>query len=322
MTAEEYVAGLPLILDEVAVRRVERISPSFVRLELGGDCLADFGVDGRLYDQRFKLIFPNAAGGLPTFADADESWWTTWRQIPENERGSMRTYTIRDVAGQGDRTRLVVDIVVHEHGDQTGPGNDWALQASVGDRLMTMAPRRGHDFGGIEFAPGAASTLLIVGDETALPAVSGILRDLDASARGTVVVEVPVADDVLHDVRGPAGVEVVWLPRDGASRGERLRAAVLERLAADVAGAAPAVGDDEVDPDLWETPRYSSSGESVSGTKVVRGVGTPYAGLYAWIAGESKRVTGLRRHLVSGLGIDRSQVAFMGYWREGVAMRS
>ena len=49
---------------------------------------------------------------------------------------------------------------------------------------------------------------------------------------------------------------------------------------------------------------------------------TPYAGLYAWIAGESKVVTGLRRRLVNELGVDRGQVAFMGYWREGVAMRS
>ena len=33
-------------------------------------------------------------------------------------------------------------------------------------------------------------------------------------------------------------------------------------------------------------------------------------------------VTGLRRHLVKELGVDRSQVAFMGYWRRGVAMKS
>jgi NADPH-dependent ferric siderophore reductase len=44
-------------------------------------------------------------------------------------------------------------------------------------------------------------------------------------------------------------------------------------------------------------------------------------GLYAWIAGESKVVTGLRRALVSDLGLNRSQVAFMGYWRRGVPMR-
>ena len=45
------------------------------------------------------------------------------------------------------------------------------------------------------------------------------------------------------------------------------------------------------------------------------------AGRYFWIAGESGVVTTLRRHLVKDLGIDRAQVAFMGYWRRGVAMR-
>ncbi len=33
-------------------------------------------------------------------------------------------------------------------------------------------------------------------------------------------------------------------------------------------------------------------------------------------------VTSLRRLLVTRLGMDRRQVAFMGYWRRGVAMRS
>ena len=54
----------------------------------------------------------------------------------------------------------------------------------------------------------------------------------------------------------------------------------------------------------------------------MRVVGHEFDDLYAWIAGESKMVTGLRRALVKDLGIDRHQVAFMGYWRLGVAMRS
>jgi NADPH-dependent ferric siderophore reductase len=40
-------------------------------------------------------------------------------------------------------------------------------------------------------------------------------------------------------------------------------------------------------------------------------------GVYAWIAGECSVVTGLRRHLVRDLGVDRRSVAFMGYWRAG-----
>ncbi|XNN89399.1 SIP domain-containing protein [Curtobacterium flaccumfaciens] len=41
--------------------------------------------------------------------------------------------------------------------------------------------------------------------------------------------------------------------------------------------------------------------------------------VYAWIAGEAGCVKELRRHLVRGVGIDRKQVAFMGYWRHGKA---
>ena len=80
------------------------------------------------------------------------------------------------------------------------------------------------------------------------------------------------------------------------------------------------VADEEVDPDLWETPAYSSSGEDVDQPQRV--LGHDADGLYAWIAGESKVVTGLRRALVKDLGVDRHQVAFMGYWRVGVSMQS
>ena len=90
MTVEEntYVASLPMLLTELEVVRAERVSPSFVRVELGGAELADFGTPGPVFDQRIKLIFPNAAGELPSFADADESWWTTWMEIPEAERSA------------------------------------------------------------------------------------------------------------------------------------------------------------------------------------------------------------------------------------------
>ena len=65
---------------------------------------------------------------------------------------------------------------------------------------------------------------------------------------------------------------------------------------------------------LWETPAFSGLGEELPDAG-------NHADRYFWIAGESGVVTTLRRHLVKDLGIDRSQVAFMGYWRKGVAMR-
>lgn len=322
MTAtNEYVATLPMVLDEVEVSSVERVSPSFVRIELTGPAIAECGTNGPLFDQRMKIVFPNAAGTLPSFAGMDETWWETWMQIPEDERGSMRTYTIRDLAGSGAGSRLLVDIVVHEPDEHSGPGNEWALRARPGDRLIILAPRVGHEFGGIEWSPGTATRLLLAGDETAVPAIRGVLRDLPADAVGAAFLEVPAADDIQRDLAVPEGVEVTWLPRGDAPRGASLHAAVIAWLTG-TAETAPQVSDDEIDPDLWETPVHSSSGEQVADATQVPMADTPHAGLYAWIAGESRIVTGLRRRLVNELGIDRGQVAFMGYWREGVAMRS
>jgi NADPH-dependent ferric siderophore reductase len=305
---------LPLIFAEVEVVAVERLGPTFLRVELGSPELAEFGVDGLRYDQRIKLIFPDpVTGGITSTEGADASWFTTWLEQPAEERGHMRTYTIRDVRGSGERTTFVVDMVLHLEGDLVGPGSTWASTAVVGDRIVVLAPRRGHFYGGIEFVPTPGADLLLVGDETAVPAVCTVLEQLPADARGTAFLEVPHADDV-QDTDGPVGVEVVWLARDGAELGRGLHDAVVAHLG--IPGAQVDVAEDEVDPDLWETPTHSSSGEEVAGD--VGGVG----GTYAWIAGESKVVTGLRRHLVNELGFDRSQVAFMGYWRRGVAMKS
>ena len=190
-------SDLPMIVDEVEVVAVDHISPTFVRVELGGAALSEFGVDGPLYDQRIKLVFPNDAGKLASFAGADESWFSTWLAIPEAERGHMRTYTVRSTRGSGEQTRIVVDFVLHLAEPATGPGSAWAARAAVGDRLVTIAPRRGQPFGGIEFAPDDARSLLLVADETAVPAVSSILDDLPDGTHGAAFLEVPETGDVL-----------------------------------------------------------------------------------------------------------------------------
>lgn len=313
-------AQLPLVLALVQVVQTQRLSPAFVRVELGGPALADVGVDGPLLDQRIKLLLPGPHG-LPDLDSADlqrPGWYAAWQALPEEVRGHLRTYTIRSLRGTGADTRLVVDLVLHLEPGATGPGARWGAHAQVGDRVGLVAPRRGVPFGGIEFTPGSAGRLLLVADETAVPAVGGILDGLPDDAAGTAYLEVPSAADRL-DLSPPPGVRVVWLPRGDAPHGERLCRAVfalfgLEANATATATATDA-GDDQIDPALWETPSYSSSGEPVlPGSE-------PVGGLYAWVAGEAGTVTALRRHLVRDAGLDRSQVAFMGYWRQGVAMR-
>jgi NADPH-dependent ferric siderophore reductase len=183
--------------------------------------------------------------------------------------------------------------------------------ASAGDELLVIGPRRGREEdGGIEYAPGDARAILLAGDETAAPAIARILEDIDRETQGVAFIEIPEDADILP-IATPPGVEVRWLPRSGDAHGTRLIPAVLDHLGA----SAPAViADVDTEDPLWETPTFSSLGEAVA-------AGANHADRYFWIAGESGVVTTLRRHLVKDLGVDRSQVAFMGYWRHGVAMR-
>jgi NADPH-dependent ferric siderophore reductase len=207
---------------------------------------------------------------------------------------------------------LVVDFVLHLAPGSTGPASRWADAASLGDELLVIGPRRGRkEDGGIEYAPGDARAILLAGDETAAPAIARILEDVDRDTQGVAFIEIPEDADILP-IATPPGVEVRWLPRSGDAHGTRLIPAVLDHLGA--AGVAPPIQDVETDDPLWETPTFSSLGESVSEAE-------NHADRYFWIAGESGVVTTLRRHLVKDLGVDRSQVAFMGYWRHGVAMR-
>ncbi|MER7606340.1 siderophore-interacting protein [Nocardioides sp. NPDC127503] len=301
------------ILARVSVRSVERLSPSFARIELAGDDLADFGNDGPTLDQRIKLLFPATPGVLPELTAED--WYTEWLALPEDERPRMRTYTIRSIEGEGIEKRLYVDFVLHPGAH--GPGSDWAGAAKPGDEILVAGPKLGEPYGGIEWLPGDATRLLLVGDETAVPAIVSILESLPADATGSAFLEVPVAGDV-QEVSAPEGLQVSWLPREGAPVGGPALAAVggllgFEATPDDVTSV------EVEDPDLWETPDYSSSGEEVASTE--SGAGSGEDGRYAWIAGESRMVTALRRHLVNELEMPRKQVAFMGYWREGVSMK-
>ena len=283
---------------DAEVASARRLSPAFVRLTLTGPDLDDFADNG--FDQRFKLVLPDTHGSydaLPRHHD----WYAAWRQLPDDRKNPIRTYTARAV--RPGRREVDVDLVLHGDG---GPASRFARRAAVGDRLVVLGPNALSDepHGGLEFRPptGHAGPLLLVGDATAVPAVLSILEWLSSDCVGEVVLEVPEAEDFL-DVPGSVGVRTTWLARNGGS--SRLPGAVsdaVRRLAIDVArpGRPTAVPEDEED--LWEVP---DGGEA--------------DGLYAWIAGESSVVKELRRLLVRDLGIDRRSVAFMGYWRQGHA---
>ena len=318
MSAETTTERPTYVLARAEVRAVNRVSPSFVRVTFGGDELFDFGTPGEVFDSRIKLIFPPASGVLPTLDRENGDWWGSFLAVPEEERGSMRTYSVRDLrADDATGTEVDVDFVLHLEPGLTGPASLWASTAAVGQELYLVGPRRGVDagaHGGAEYAPGTATAVVLVGDETAAPAIARILEDAPRDLRGVAFIEVPSPADILR-IDVPSGVEVHWLPRDaGEPHGLRLIPAVLAYLGDADAADEIRVKDIETEDLLWETPEYSGLGEEIAAAEAP-------AERYFWIAGESGVVTTLRRHLVKDLGIDRSQVAFMGYWRRGVAMR-
>lgn len=316
MSAETATTEKPAyVLARAEVRGVERVSPNFLRVTFGGDELDEFATPGNVFDARIKLIFPPASGILPPLDRDTDDWWGSYLAVPEDERGSMRTYSVRDLRVSDAGTEVDVDFVLHLAPGLSGPASRWASTASIGQELFLIGPRRGRvGLGGVEYAPGAASSVLLVGDETAAPAIARILEDAPRDLRGCAFIEVPEPADALP-IDAPAGVEVRWLPRaQGEAHGFELIPAVLAHLGDDDAGDEIRVKDIDGEDLLWETPAYSASGEEIA-------VADAPADRYFWIAGESGVVTTLRRHLVKDLGIDRGQVAFMGYWRRGVAMR-
>ncbi|MFT4258982.1 siderophore-interacting protein [Microbacterium sp.] len=302
------------------VRAVERVSPSFVRItfasaDAGIDTLGDFGTPGDVFDARIKIIFPPEPYAIPPIDRDADDWWGSYLAAPEAQRGSMRTYSVRELRVTEAGTEVVVDFVLHLEPGLTGPASSWASTAEVGQPVFMVGPRRGipaAEHGGAEYAPGAARSVLLAGDETAAPAIARILEDAPRDLRGQAFIEVPTASDLL-DIDAPSGVEVNWLPRRGGEQhGSALIPAVLACLGDEPASVE--VLDIDGEDLLWETPDYSGLGEEIAPV-AERG------DRYFWIAGESGVVTTLRRHLVKDLGVDRAQVAFMGYWRRGVAMR-
>ncbi|WP_127784370.1 siderophore-interacting protein [Rhodococcus sp. X156] len=309
-----------LLAFPVTVAAVQRLSPSYLRITFRGADLAQFHRGGPLgtRDLRVKVIVPGELGDPWAPLDLSPGWYPRWLATDPRVRGCMRTYTVRGLRLDLPVPELDLDFVLHLDADgHGGPATQWAAAAAVGDPITILGPNQatGGVLGGIEWHPPRASEehpvrVLLAGDETAVPAVTSVLATLPAGYHGQAILEVPCAEDTFA-VTTPSQVEVVWLPRDGRPHGAALATAVRAALA-DVPPATasrdapPADVLPEVDIDrdiLWEAANDEDGSSS----------------FYAWIAGEAATVRDLRRHLVRDLGVDRTDVAFMGYWRLGRA---
>ncbi|MFH8799385.1 siderophore-interacting protein [Streptomyces sp. NPDC017936] len=278
----------PFRFFSLQVARTRRLGPSLVRVSFAGEDLRHFFSDG--YDQSLSLFLPHPGQSEPRVChELGDGWWQAWRELPDDVRAVMRSYTLRSVRRDalGRTTGIDVDFVLHGVGPgacaPAGPASRWASRATPGDRVVLLGPAIA-DNRAIRFrAPQDTDLVLLWGDETALPAISSILESLPAGLPVRAWLEVHDAGTV-QDLATPADAEITWLVR-----GER---------AADGADGAEC---------------------SPMALGALRDARLPLARRpYVWIAGESGCVKHLRRHFVGERGIDRRRVTFVGYWRQGL----
>ncbi|MFE6945302.1 siderophore-interacting protein [Streptomyces chartreusis] len=269
----------PFRFFSLQVVRTRRLGPSLVRVSFAGEDLRHFFSDG--CDQSLSLFLPHPGQTEPQVpVELGDGWWQGWRELPDDVRAVMRSYTLRALRRNPDE--IDIDFVLHgiEPGAATpaGPASRWASRAAAGDRVLLLGPAVA-DNRAIRFRPPQDTDLVVIwGDDTAVPAVSAILETLPAGTRARVWLEVHDAGDI-QDLTTAADAEITWLVQEGA----------------------PAEG-------------------SPMALDVVRAAGLPAAEHpYVWIAGESGCVKALRRHFVGERGVDRRRVTFVGYWRQGLS---
>lgn len=201
------------------VSAVRHVTPRLLRVTLAGEDLAGF--TSAAHDDHVKLFFPLPGEERPVVPSPGPNGMV----FPEDRpRPAARDYTPR----RYDAAAGELDLEFALHGD--GPAAEWAQQAAVGQYLGVGGPR------GSFVLEGKFDGYLLVGDETALPAIARRLEELPADARAIVVAEVAdAAEEQPFATR--AEVEIHWVHRDGAQPGDP------ELLARAVAALEPPPGD-------------------------------------------------------------------------------
>ncbi|MFI1283592.1 siderophore-interacting protein [Streptomyces sp. NPDC020858] len=191
------------------VVRTERLSPHMVRLVLGGEGLAEFCA-GEFTDHYIKILFPPEGVTYPAPWDLER----IRADFPRAQWPRQRAYTVR--SWDPAHRELTLDFVVH--GDE-GVAGPWAARVQPGELVRFLGP------GGAYAPDPTAGWHLLVGDESALPAIAAAMERMPVGAKVHALVEVEGPQDELK-VATPDGVVPVWLHRAGRPTGQALVEAV------------------------------------------------------------------------------------------------
>lgn len=175
----------------------EWLTPHMLRLVLGGPNFAAFA-DSGFADAYIKLVFDPDGRPYPEPVDVAQ----IKAERPREEWPKTRTYTVRSIDREAQT--ISVDFVIH--GDE-GIAAPWAASVEPGDLVQFQGP------GGAWSPVEEAGYHVLVGDESAVPAIAAGLERLPEDARGAVVVE---ASEYPIDLKKPEGVSIQWIVRGDA----------------------------------------------------------------------------------------------------------
>ncbi|NBI47145.1 MULTISPECIES: siderophore-interacting protein [Burkholderia] len=246
---------------ELTVSSITRVTPHLLRVTLTGEDLDDFV--SASFDDHVKVFFP-----APGETEAPRPvLGPNGLELPEGApRPIMRDFTPRRY--DREARELDLEFVLHH----PGPASQWAERAAVGQTLAIGGPR------GSFVVPTDFDWHLLIGDDTALPAIARRLGELPTGTRAAVVVE--VADASAHiEFESRAEVYTIWRYRDDpAAAGAEAGAQFVEALS--------------------ELPLPNGDG-------------------YVWAAGEAAAMRAVRQHLCDTRGVHKSRIRASAYWKRG-----
>ena len=119
----------------------------------------------------------------------------------------MRDYTPRSFDNVAKS--LVIDFALHEEGVAT----DWALNAKIGDVLEIGGPKMSA------VIEGAPTKWLLIGDETAIPAIARRLEEFCKGTKAIVVISVTGRSEIIK-LSTKAEVEFHWIIRNEGQKSD------------------------------------------------------------------------------------------------------
>ena len=199
----------PPAFRRVAVARVRPLSPRMRRITFAGSELEGLAIDEPAASVR--LLIPS--GGTERLVMPE--WNGNEFLLADGSRPRIRTFTPRYL--RSGPAELDLDIVLHGADGASG----WAMAAGPGDPAAISGPGRGYEIDPL------SDPLLLLGDETAIPAIAQLLEIVPSHTRIVVHLEVAHPDARIALPEHP-GATVAWHDRaESEAAGVRLLEALV-----------------------------------------------------------------------------------------------